>query len=177
MSSLDQRPRRIALLALALMPTLMLGGCFRPMYATPADGGPALTEKLAAISVDLTDSRVGQQVRNNLTFGLTGGGGPAAPRYNLHLRVVSTLDTAIVNSRINTPEIDVVILSGTYTLTPANGSNLVLLEGKAYARKSYDRGLQRFAAVRAGRDAENAAATVLADQLKTRLAIFLSSHP
>jgi len=46
-----------------------------------------------------------------------------------------------------------------------------------YTRTSYHRGLQRFAAVRAGRAAENAAATVLADQLKTRLAIFLSSHP
>ena len=177
MSSPDQRLRRTALLALALVPTLMLGGCFRPMYAAPSDGGPALTERLAAISVDLAGSRVGQQVRNNLTFGLTGGGAPAVPKYILHMTVISTLDTDIVDSRANTPEIDVVILSGTYTLTPADGSDKVLLEGKAYARKSYDRGLQRFAALRAARDAENDAATLVADQIKTRLAIYLSSRP
>ena len=176
MSSSDRRTRRALLLALGLAPTLMLGGCFRPMYATPSDGGPALNERLSAIAVDEATERVGQQVRNALTFGLTGGGAPAAPKYILHMSVTSSASSGIVDSRTNTPEIDTVVVTCSYGLT-AVGSPEILFSGRVYGRKSYDRGLQRFAALRAQRDAENDSAKLVADQLKTRLAIFLADHP
>ena len=176
MSSSDRHTRRALLLALGLAPTLMLGGCFRPMYATPSDGSPALNERLATIAVDEATERVGQQVRNALTFGLTGGGAPAAPQYALHMTVTSSAASGIVDSHANTPEIDTVVVVCSYGLTRI-GSPAVLLSGTAYGRKSYDRGLQRFAALRAQRDAENDSAKLVAEQLKTRLAIFLADHP
>jgi LPS-assembly lipoprotein len=176
MSSSDRRSRRMVLLALGLAPTLFLGGCFRPMYATPADGSPALTDKLALVDVSPAHDRVTQQVRNALTFSFSGGSATPPPKYVLHLTVAVSGAANIVDSRANTPEIDTVIVSGTYVLTPVD-SEVVLLDGKAFARKSYDRGLQRFAALRAARDAENDAAALVADQIKTRLAIFLSSRP
>jgi len=177
MSSSDRRTRRALLLALGLAPTLMLGGCFRPMYATPSDGGPALNERLSAIAVEAATERVEQQVRNALTFGLTGGGAPAQPKYLLHMSVTSSATSGIVDSRANTPEIDTVVVTCSYGLTAIGDPQVLLLSGKAYGRKSYDRGLQRFAALRAQRDAENDAAVLVADQLKTRLAIFLADHP
>ena len=48
--------------------------------------------------------------------------------------------------------------------------------GAATSVASYDRSQQRFANVRAARDAEIRAATVLADQIRTRLGIALLDH-
>jgi LPS-assembly lipoprotein len=179
MSSPDRSPRRTVLIALAALPALLLAGCFRPMYATPSDGGPALGDRLAAVAVapievGIRDARVAQQVRNKLEFAFTGGSAAPPPRYNLTLKVRSTQNDFISDTQTGTPEIDYVVVSGEFTLTPI-GSQTPVLTGKNYARKSYAVSLQRFANVRAGRDAENGAAEVLADAIKTRVAIYLSS--
>lgn len=179
MSSPD-RSSRPALPVLALLSTLALAGCFRPMYAEPASGGPGLTEKMASvevtpIAVGSRDARVAQQVRNNLQFALTGGGEAGTPAYTLSLDVRSNQSDLIVDAETNEPQVDAVTVSGEFTLTPV-GSKTPVLTGKNYARKAYDRSLQRFAAVRAARDAENGAAEVLADAIKTRVAIYLATR-
>ncbi|MDQ0392422.1 LPS assembly lipoprotein LptE [Labrys monachus] len=177
MSSPDQTARRTALLALALLPALMLGGCFRPMYATTEGAvAPGLSNKLASITIDQTDDRTTQIIRNKLSFYLTGGGEVPAPRYKLTLVASAFADTALVNSFTSTPEVDTATVTCDFTLRDA-ATGKVLFKAKGNARKSYDRGLQRYAAVRAEKDAEAAAADVLADQIRTRLAIFLADHP
>ena len=66
---------RLALLAVVLAPGLAAcgGGGFKPMYA--AHGGQAVSEKMAQVSVTTIPGRVGQQLRNELIFRTTGGGG------------------------------------------------------------------------------------------------------
>jgi LPS-assembly lipoprotein len=178
MSSPDRPTRRAALLAVALLPALMLGGCFRPMYAeTDNAATPGLTERLAAVGIDpQTTDRIGQQIRNKLSFNLTGGGDAPAPRYMLNLETSTFADTALVDTLNNAPEIDTVTVTCDFTLRDPK-TDKVLFKARANARKSYGRGLQRFAAVRAQRDAENATADILADQIRTRLAIYLANHP
>ena len=168
----------VVLLAVVLLPALLLGGCFRPMYATPASGGPGLADKLAAVEVTpieigSRDARVAQQVRNNLQFAFTGGGEAAAPQYVLTLKVKSTDSDFIVDATTNERQVDAVVVSGEFWLTPV-GSKTPVLAAKNYARKAYDRSRQAYAAVRAARDAENGAAAVLADAIKTRVAIYLA---
>ncbi|PRH85157.1 hypothetical protein C5L14_22100 [Labrys okinawensis] len=176
MSSSNQTSRRSALFALALLPAVMLGGCFRPMLADPGDGSPGLKNRLAAIAIDPVDDRVGQQVRNRLSFNLTGGAEAPPPRYRLVLATSSSSDSALVDALNATPQIDTVTLTTDYTLLdPATGK--ILLKAKNFTRKSYNSGLQRFATVRARRDAENDAADVMADQIRLRLATWLANHP
>jgi LPS-assembly lipoprotein len=176
MSSSDQPTRRKALLALALVPTLMLGGCFRPMLADPANGSPGLKDRLAAISIDPVDDRVGQQVRNKLSFNLTGGGEAPPARYTLTLDTSTLSESALVNALNATPQVDMVTVTVDFTLKDAATSK-VLYKAKMNTRKSYGSGLQRYAAIRAQRDAENDAAEVMADQIRLRLATWLADHP
>jgi|EndMetStandDraft_6_1072998.scaffolds.fasta_scaffold153628_2 LPS-assembly lipoprotein len=176
MSSSDHRTRRGALFALALIPALMLGGCFRPMLADPANGAPGLKDRLAAISIDPVQDRVGQQVRNKLSFNLTGGGEAPPTRYTLTLMTSVFANSALVDAVNDTPQVDTVTVTTDFTLKDA-ATEKVLLKAKGNARKSYAAGLQRYATVRAQRDAENDAAEVLADQIRLRLAAYLADHP
>ena len=178
MSSSDRRLARLGPATLLIVAALALAGCFRPMYASTAlpPGAPGLSERLAAVSIDKIEGRVGQQVRNELDFRLTGGAGSAPPRYRLAVEVVTTRTTSIVDAEDNEPRIDTVTLLGTFALYPVDAQQPVLSD-KLYARKSFDRGLQRFAALRAARDAENGAAKVLADQIRTRVAMYLAENP
>jgi LPS-assembly lipoprotein len=176
MSSSDQPTRRKALLALALVPTLMLGGCFRPMLADPANGAPGLKDRLAAIAIDQVQDRVGQQVRNRLSFDLTGGGEAPPPRYSLTLVTSTFAESALVDALNSTPQINTLTVTCDFTLKEF-GTDKILYKAKGNARKSYGSGLQRYATVRAQRDAENDAAETMADQIRLRLATWLANHP
>lgn len=165
--------RRRALRIGALAPALLLGGCLRPLYAPIGDGGPELIDAMAAVDVPLIEGRVGQQVRNRLLFGLTGGSGALPAQFVLHVNVASSLTQPVVETYSGRPNIETVVLTGGFRLTPI-GAPAPVFAGEVIARKSYDRTLQRFAAIRAARDAENRAAEFFADQIKTRVAAFLS---
>src|SRR5690554_5983040 len=68
------RPRVLA----AALFSAGLGGCmFQPMYAqTPLYGsGPSLNEALRDVDVAAIDGRIGNELRNNLIYELTGGEG------------------------------------------------------------------------------------------------------
>jgi LPS-assembly lipoprotein len=173
MSSSDRISRRGALGLFAIVPMLALGGCFTPLYAPDAGGGLSVRDKLSTVAVDTVEGRVGVEFRNQILFGLTGGAAPAAPAYTLAVVLTSTRESSIINAETSKPEIDTVRLEGVYTLTEI-ATGTVITSGKEFAVTSFDRGLQRFAAVRAARDAENRLAETLADQIKNQIAIRFS---
>jgi len=175
MSSSDRVAAR-ALKPAVLIVALALGGCFRPMYASVSPTGQALDTTLASVMINPVSGRVPQQVRNNLDFGLTGGGARPEIRYTLNLSVTASHYSSIVDVQTNQPQVDTVIVTADFTLT-AVGGKAPVLTGHDFANKSYDRTLQRFEAVRATRDAENSAAEVVADQIRTRVAAYLADHP
>ena len=100
---------------------------------------------------------------------------PTPKRYKLALAFTSTLTTPIVDTQSGRAQSATINGTVTYKLTNADRSQ-TLTSGRATGTASYDRNPQRFASLRAGRDAEIRLAKVLADQIRTRLSIALANR-
>lgn len=166
---------------------LIAGGCqVRPLYseAGPAAGsGVGVTgnirSKLASISINLPGDRVTQEVRNHMIFLFAGGAGqPASPAYSLQLGVLSRdLSLALIqnatNDKSGQPTAGSIRMTGTYVLTRLSDKKVVG-KGTRLITADYDAPRQRFAVVRAQRDANNRAARELAEALNLSIAQDLS---
>ena len=159
----------------------LTAGCFQPLYGTQGSaGGPDIGDKLSSVEVAPVNvpngtrlSRVGVEVRNNLLFGLTGGG-PAAPsNYKLDIRLASTQSQVIVDINTARPDIQDYGIDASYTLIDIRTRKPVI-SGQTFSRVSYDipGQQQRFAGDRGLRDAENRAAKAIADSIRSRLASY-----
>jgi LPS-assembly lipoprotein len=156
---------RIARLACATGLALSLSACFRPLYG-PTASGESVQALLASVQVDDVamaqgQERLGHYLRSELVFDLDGSGHPATKRYRLKLSGSEIVQTPIVSS----------------TTGRAEAGTKVYTEGVATSTATYDRSVQRFASQRAARDAEIRLASVLSDQIKSRLAAVLSTKP
>ena len=136
----------------------LTAGCFQPMYGdskvVPTAG---LTDKLGAVDVlPITPpkgtrlARVGVEVRNDLIQ-----------------------QQVIVDINSGRPDIQEYSVNASYTLTDI-GTGKTVVSGSTFGRVSYNipGQQQRFAGERGLRDAENRAAGVVADNIRTRLASF-----
>ena len=169
----DRLSHTYARLVVAGVLALALGGCFQPMYGeTPILGGTSLRDALRDVEIAAVDGRVGQEIRNDIIFELTGGAGnPAGAPYKLNLTVSTGNLNPIVDPTSGIPLVDIVTLDVSYKLFDVS-ANKTVLSDSALARVSVDRSMQRFARVRAVRDAENRAAKVVAEQIRARLASY-----
>jgi LPS-assembly lipoprotein len=175
MSSLSLSLARLAIVAGL---SLGLSACFKPLYG-PTASGESLQNVLAAIDVpEVTwpDNRamMGHYLRSELIYALNGSGSAVPKRYVLKLALARSLSTPIVDTETGRATSAIVGGTVTYTLTSPDGRT-VITQGTATSSTTYDRYQQRFATVRAGRDAEIRLAKVLAEQIKTRLAATLSA--
>src|SRR6185437_14884781 len=101
--------RVLAALALAGL----TAGCFQPMYGDSSVVATAgLDSRLAGVRVQeiITPNgtplaRVGVNVRNELIYGLTGGGDPASATHRLDVSLSSTRLQVIVDVNTARPEI------------------------------------------------------------------------
>ena len=179
MSSPDRRLSRrglpVAILAVALAAG-GLAGCsgVRPLYGG-ASGG-ATTSALRQIDV-VAPGRIGQAIRNDLVFAFGGGAGePEKPRWRLEL-ATNTVDTAVGLDRyrnLASAYLDQVSVS--WVLTEVAGGH-TLTSGTSFANAAYDYSQQRFADLRAKRDAENRAAATIAMDIRTKIAVWFAEHP
>jgi len=165
---------RPQVLAAALV-AVGLGGCmFQPMYAqTPLYGaGPSLHDALRDVDVAAISGRIGNELRNDLIYELTGGEGnrTGAP-YRLTLLANVSSFNPIIDTDSGQPVAQMISFDVTYKLHDVVNDRIALTE-QAMARVSIDRSQQRFANLRAVRDAENRAAKVVAEQIRARLASF-----
>ena len=173
--------RRTARLAAILALAGLTAGCFQPLYGDKTvDGGPAIVDRLSSVDVRPIDApngtrlaRVGVELRNNLLFGLTGGGGTASSQYKLDIRLTSSQAQVIVDINTARPDIQDYGIDATYTLTDLRSGKKVIT-GQTFSRVSYDipGQQQRFAGDRGLRDAENRAAKSIADNIRSRLASY-----
>lgn len=154
---------------------LTLAGCFQPMYADRSitgQNGPNLREAMRDVEVVAVEGRLGQELRNNIIFELTGGAGNSAGApYKLNMTVSNTSFSAILDTTSGLPETETVSLDVNYKLKDVANDKIVLTD-KAIARVTIDRTAQRYARVRAVRDAENKAAKIVAEQMRARVASF-----
>jgi LPS-assembly lipoprotein len=175
---LDRAALRLAFrLATAGLIAVALGGCFQPMYGDRSlTGGPDVRAAMRDVEISAIDGRVGQEVRNDLIFELTGGeGNPAGAPYRMKLNVATSTFYPVIDLTSGRASAETVSLDVTYSVQNV-ANNKTLLTERALARVTIDRTQQRFARVRAVRDAENRAAKVVAEQIRSRLAAFFLTH-
>ncbi|HLW91649.1 MAG TPA: LPS assembly lipoprotein LptE [Roseiarcus sp.] len=179
---------RAGVVALALS----AGGCFTPLYSESAH--PGLVEDMQAIDVapinppgrgktsaigldyaeDRTD-RVGHYLRDDLIFALNGTGTPRAPKYRLNVSTVESTATPTVQSQLSAADAATVTITAKYSLTPVAGGAPILSDVAA-SSVVYDLTAQRYANLRASRDAEIRLAKSLADEMELRIAAALANR-
>jgi LPS-assembly lipoprotein len=151
-----------------------LNGCgFQPLHGSTASGAN-LDDVLKTVDIATIPGRTGQQVRNELIFGTTGGGeaGPKAYRLEVAVKqsITNTFATTSGNVQGQTFE-----LSAEFKLVRV-ADNRVVFKSSTGAHAAYDKVQSVFADVRAQRDAENRAARTVAEAIKTQIAGYLSGH-
>lgn len=168
--------RRATILGgIALATSLALGGCqVRPLYGTTV-GNQAAHEALAAIDIDPAKTRIEQVMRNELIFLFQRGGEAAPTRYRLRTILNQSKSAVAVEELADVPAAYLVSMTASFLLIDAE-TEKTLLTGTSFANASYDFSNQRFANLRAARDAEDRAAKVIADDIRTRVASYFATQ-
>lgn len=172
MSSFELEGRRRVLAGIAFAAcALALQGCqVRPLYATAS---PVRSE-LASVAIDPVETRVGQQVRNELIFLFSGGAGePARPAYDLTIGVSAAALGVFVSSETDSATAGNMRVTVAYTLRD-NATQKVVARGKRVALAAYDLPRQEFAKLRSTRDAEDRAARSAAELVRADVAAALA---
>lgn len=164
-----------AILAAALAAPLLAGcgnGGFRPLYGEASLGGAHADDRLAKVSVTTIPGRVGQQIRNELIFHATGGGGEVVqPDMRLEVAIRESVTSTLVRIDGDSGG-QVYNVEAKFQLVRIS-DKAVLLTGTSYGRASFERNKSIFSNVRAREDAENRAARVVGEDLKSRLSAYL----
>jgi LPS-assembly lipoprotein len=158
---------------------MLVAGCgdsgFHPLYATsPLVGGTNVAAKLASLEIAPIPGRVGQRVRNEMIYESTGGGAEALnPVYRLEIVTTESITATLVQIDGNSSG-SIYNLNAKFKLIRI-ADKTVALQGESNGRIMFQRFDSVFSNVRARHDAEDRAASTVADDLKSRLAAFLSS--
>jgi LPS-assembly lipoprotein len=159
---------RFAPLATALALAGLLGGCFEPLYGERTlAGGPGLNQRLRAVAITPIPAA---------SYAFTGGAGQAGKTHQLVINLSTQNQQVIVDITTARPDVQQFGINVSYTLTEiATGKPVV--SGTTTARVSYDNPgqQQRFANARGQRDAENRAAKVISEAIKSRLASYFTA--
>lgn len=177
MSSLNLKGLARVVLVAGL--SLGLSACFRPLHG-PTASGQSLQTELASIDVPEVEwpphlANAGHYLRSELIYALNGSGSATPKRYNLRLAFTKSQTSPVVDTQYGTASSVIVGGTLTYTLTSLDGAT-VITQGTATSSASFDRFPQRFANIRAARDAEIRLTKDLADQVRTRLSAVLATR-
>ncbi|MFQ5626361.1 MAG: hypothetical protein ACE5FM_06880 [Methyloligellaceae bacterium] len=167
----QNRRRVLALIGCALLAGPALTAC-QPLYSN-TQSGARLRDVMAGLEITEIPGRVGQRVRNELIFTSTGGGRSADALYRLDISVRESVTDTLV-ARSGSIQSQLYNLDAQFKLIRI-ADNQMMLEGRSVGRATFDRFRPIFSNVRARIDAENRAARVVADGIRTRIAAFLSS--
>ena len=168
-------------------PTLLLAACgtggFRPLYG-PTPSGIAVQERMRELDVATIPGRVGQVIRNELLFQAGGGGELLPPTHRLEIVTSESLQSTIVSIAGDAGG-GVYLLEAKFKLIRIKDKKVVM-QGTSWGRAAFERFTNTattpgnvptqytYSNVRARDDAENRAARSVADDLKTRVAIYFS---
>jgi LPS-assembly lipoprotein len=165
------RPAFVLMLALAAALAACADGGFRPLYA-PSAVGADVSERMKEVDFAPIPGRVGQRVRNEMIFASTGGGNAVPPQYRFEVVLQENLTSTLVKI---TGEAANAVYSVQASFRLINTKDKkVVFQGTSHARASFERFESIYSNVRAREDAENRVARTIAEDLKTRLAAFLS---
>lgn len=177
--------RRAALYS-AFVAAVALSGCqIRPLYGTSTTGdfgaqSSPVAADLAAIDLESISSQFANEesarvLYNELTFRLERGAGSQEKKYRLEVLVDVNNAAVGVEQFADVPSAYTITMNSTYVLSDID-TDETLTTGRTFRSASYDFSSQRFANQRALRDAQERAATAVADDIATRLAGYFASQ-
>lgn len=175
-SSEAARPRRL-LLATALTVAALAGGCFQPLYSdyTTSTVGGSVKTALRGIEIPEIKGLIGHYFRNELVYELDGSGDPDARKtLKLEASTAESVEIVTVDYAYGRADSAVLVATVTWKLTQ-QGTGKVVSSGTNSVRVPYERSSQRFATVRAARNAQVSAAKNLAGLVKGQIAADLTS--
>lgn len=160
-----------------------LGGCqVRPLYGSldTTNGSSSVPDELAAIEIDTISKRHAnanaiRTLYNELTFRFERGA--SRPPKRFQLKVLADLNEAEVGVEqlADVPAAYTMTMNSTFVLSNI-ATNTTMMTGKSFATASYDFSDQRFANLRAKRDAEERAAKAIAQDIQARIAGYFASQ-
>ena len=157
----------------ALALALPLAGCFQPLYSESAH--PGIADAMRAVQVAPIKDRIGHYLGEDLIHALNDSGSTPMPLYRLEVTVALTTQTPTIESQIDAASAATEIGDARFSLVRLS-DNKVLLNAKAESSAVYDRTPQRFADLRAARDAELRIARELADEIEVRVGAALAGR-
>ena len=167
--------------AVVLAAAGLLAGCFEPLYGrNPSVADQSVRDKLAEVAIAPIPARQGSPqarmavaVRNALQFDLNGAAGAIAPTHRLDVTVSPVDISVLIDPVTGRPTEEIGGLSATYQLIEIATGRIVLRDS-TFAHVGYDipGSQQRFAKQRALLDAQDRAATVIAEAIRNRLASY-----
>jgi LPS-assembly lipoprotein len=154
----------------ALVAVLLTAGCgFRPLYGSYGFGSEA---ELSGVYIGNIPNREGQELRNFLVERMNPRGTAASPAYSLNVSL-RQLRQELGIRRDETASRANLRVFADYTLED-NETGKTILKGQSVAINSFDILDQEFATVLAERDARTKALRTIADDITTKVAIFLT---
>jgi LPS-assembly lipoprotein len=155
------------------------GGCtsVQPLYGSVTGQPSPVVAQLHQVEVEVAKSRLSQEIRNELIYQLYGGEGSPdpKPKYKLSVRVNDSNVPVGIEKFEDLPAAYLEQLNATFTLTET-ATDKTLLTGTSFENAAYDFSNQRYANIRAQRDAQNRAGTVIADDIQIKLAAYFADH-
>ena len=156
-------------------------GGFQPLYGVSAWGGSRVQERMAQVDVAAIPGRVGQRIRNEQIFQNTGASEPPPPTHRLEVAIKETVISTLVRPDGSSAG-ETYLIEASFRIIKISDKKVVL-QGNSHARAAFERYTTNtvpagstftYSNVRARENAENRAARVIADDLKTRVATYLS---
>jgi LPS-assembly lipoprotein len=163
-------------LSLLLAAAPALSACsdgFKPLYGVGSTVA-GIDKRMARVDFAPIPGRVGQRIRNELVFQATGGSGGAgeAPTQRLEIAIKESLLSTLV--RVDGEAAGAIYaIEASFRLIDVTNKKVVF-QGTAVARAGFERFSSVYSNVRAREDAEDRAAKTVAEDIKTRLATYLS---
>jgi LPS-assembly lipoprotein len=171
----------VARLAVVLTASALLAGCFEPLYGrNPSVGDESVRDKLGEVLIapiparnGTPQARIAVALRNALQFDLNGAAGAVAPTHRLEVTVTPIDVSVSVDPVTGRPTEEIGGVSATYQLVEIATGKIVLRD-TTFSHVGYDipGSQQRFAKQRAQVDAQDRAATVVAEAIRNRLASY-----
>ena len=128
---------------------------------------------MAQVDVAPIPGRVGQRIRNELIFQSTGGGDALPPSHRLEVAITEsvTVDAGQVDGDVARAR----SMPAGHLQADLVKDKQVVFPGGSQGRAGFERFQSIYSNVRAREDAENRAARTVAEEIKRRLASYLSS--
>ncbi|WP_417692257.1 hypothetical protein [Roseibium sp.] len=182
-------------LSTALRPALGLATCLllgaglaacqvRPLLSTVSQTSAAtglVQDQLAAIEIDTisasydVDKDAQRELYNELSFLFERGAGSPEKLYRLKILMDLNVAEVGVEQLADVPAAYTLTVNTTFVLENKQ-SETTMMTGKSFATASYDFSNQRFANIRAKRDARQRAARVIANDIQARIAGYFATN-